>query len=47
MQFDSAKLVSDWMRLDGQVPDGWLLGFLVSSYALIGRFDVSKELLAI
>ncbi|CAJ2638196.1 unnamed protein product [Trifolium pratense] len=41
----SAKLVYDWMRFDGQVPDNWLLGFLVSSYALIGRFDVSKELL--
>lgn len=41
----SAKLVYDWMRCDGQVPDNWLLGFLVSSYALVGRFDISKELL--
>ncbi|KAJ1424986.1 Tetratricopeptide-like helical domain superfamily [Sesbania bispinosa] len=42
----SAKLVYDWMRCDGQFPDNWLLGFLVSSYALAGRFDISKELLA-
>ncbi|XP_027336304.1 pentatricopeptide repeat-containing protein At2g06000-like [Abrus precatorius] len=42
---NSAKLVYHWMRCDGQVPDNWLLGFLVSSYALAGRFDVSKELL--
>ncbi|KAK7328819.1 hypothetical protein VNO77_22943 [Canavalia gladiata] len=42
---NSAKLVYDWMRCDGQFPDNWLLGFLVSSYALAGRFDISKELL--
>ncbi|RDX79977.1 Pentatricopeptide repeat-containing protein, partial [Mucuna pruriens] len=43
---NAARLVYDWMRCDGQIPDNWLLGFLVSSYALVGRFDVSKELLA-
>ncbi|XP_061368506.1 pentatricopeptide repeat-containing protein At2g06000-like [Gastrolobium bilobum] len=43
---NSAKIVYDWMRCDGQFPDNWLLGFLVSSYALVGRFDISKELLA-
>ncbi|KAJ1392825.1 Tetratricopeptide-like helical domain superfamily [Sesbania bispinosa] len=42
----SAKLVYDWMRCDGQFPHNWLLGFLVSSYALAGSFDISKELLA-
>lgn len=42
----SAKLVYDWMRCDGQIPDNWLLGFLVSSYAVVGRLDISKELLA-
>ncbi|KAK7352193.1 hypothetical protein VNO80_17611 [Phaseolus coccineus] len=42
----AAKLVYDWMRCDGQIPDNWLLGFLVSSYAVVGRLDVSKELLA-
>ncbi|KAI4335207.1 hypothetical protein L6164_013876 [Bauhinia variegata] len=42
---DSAKLVYDCMRSDGQVPDGWLLGFLVSSYAHAGRFDISKQFL--
>ncbi|XP_057430321.1 pentatricopeptide repeat-containing protein At2g06000-like [Lotus japonicus] len=42
----SAKLVYDWMKFDGQFPDSYLLGFLVSSYAQAGRFDISKELLA-
>ncbi|KAK7251420.1 hypothetical protein RIF29_34602 [Crotalaria pallida] len=42
----SAKLVYDWMRCDGQLPDNCLLRFLVSSYALVGRFDISKALLA-
>ncbi|XP_052725512.1 pentatricopeptide repeat-containing protein At2g06000-like [Vigna angularis] len=34
------------MRSDGPLPDYSLLGFLVSSFALADRFDVSKELLA-
>ncbi|XP_047158015.1 pentatricopeptide repeat-containing protein At2g06000-like [Vigna umbellata] len=42
----SAKLLYDSMRSDGQLPDFRLLGFLVSSFALADRFDVSKELLA-
>ncbi|KAK8465571.1 hypothetical protein PHAVU_009G114250 [Phaseolus vulgaris] len=42
----SAKLLYDSMRSDGQLPDSGLLGFLVSSFALADRFDVSKELLA-
>lgn len=43
---NSAKLLYDCMRSDGQLPDSRLLGFLVSSFALADRFDVSKELLA-
>ncbi|KAG5101552.1 hypothetical protein JHK84_046521 [Glycine max] len=43
---NSAKLLYDSMRSDGQLPDSRLLGFLVSSFALADRFDVSKELLA-
>lgn len=43
---NSAKLVYDSMRSDGQLPDSRLLGCLVSSFALANRFDVSKELLA-
>ncbi|XP_022643228.1 pentatricopeptide repeat-containing protein At2g06000 isoform X3 [Vigna radiata var. radiata] len=42
----SAKLLYDSMRSDGQLPDSRLLGFLVPSFALADRFDVSKELLA-
>ncbi|CAJ1940511.1 unnamed protein product [Sphenostylis stenocarpa] len=42
----SAKLLYDSMRCDGQLPDSRLLGFLVSSFALADRFDVSKELIA-
>ncbi|KAL2338791.1 hypothetical protein Fmac_013237 [Flemingia macrophylla] len=42
---NSAKLLYDAMRSDGQLPDSRLLGFLVSSFALADRFDVSKELL--
>lgn len=42
---NAAKLAYDMMRCDGQVPDSWLLGFLVSSNAVVGRLDVSKELL--
>lgn len=42
----STNLVYDWMRWDGQVPDNCLLGFLVSLYALVGRFNILKELLA-
>ncbi|KAG2376156.1 Subtilisin-like protease [Vigna angularis] len=42
----SAKLLYDSMRSDGPLPDYSLLGFLVSSFALADRFDVSKELLA-
>ncbi|XP_057415209.1 pentatricopeptide repeat-containing protein At2g06000 [Lotus japonicus] len=42
----SAKLLYDCMRFDGKLPDSRLLGFLVSSFALADRLDVSKELLA-
>ncbi|KAK7265429.1 hypothetical protein RJT34_33049 [Clitoria ternatea] len=43
---NSAKLLYDCMRYDGQFPDSRLLGFLVCSFAVAGRFDVSRELLA-
>ncbi|XP_028776995.1 pentatricopeptide repeat-containing protein At2g06000-like isoform X2 [Neltuma alba] len=43
--YDSIKMVYDCMKLDGHLPDSWLLGSLVSSYALADRFNVSKELL--
>ncbi|KAI5431612.1 hypothetical protein KIW84_035699, partial [Lathyrus oleraceus] len=44
-QHDSAKLVYHSMRADGLLPDSRLLGFLVSSFAFVDRFDVSKEFL--
>ncbi|KAI9071850.1 hypothetical protein K1719_046190 [Acacia pycnantha] len=43
--YDSIKTVYGCMKLDGHMPDSWLLGSLVSSYALADRFNVSKELL--
>ncbi|XP_029128896.1 pentatricopeptide repeat-containing protein At2g06000 [Cajanus cajan] len=43
---NTAKMLYDSMRSVGQLPDSRLLGFLVSSFALADRFDVSKELLA-
>ncbi|CAI8611604.1 unnamed protein product [Vicia faba] len=41
----SAKLVYDSMRSDGLLPDSRLLGFLVSSFAFVHRFDVSNKLI--
>ncbi|XP_042515320.1 pentatricopeptide repeat-containing protein At2g06000-like [Macadamia integrifolia] len=42
---DAAKLVFDCMRSDGYSPDGFILGFLVSSCSQAGKFNISKELL--
>ncbi|KAK7363306.1 hypothetical protein VNO77_05442 [Canavalia gladiata] len=42
---NSAKLVYDCMRSDGQLPDSRLLGFLVCSFALADKVDVSRKLL--
>ncbi|XP_059648118.1 pentatricopeptide repeat-containing protein At2g06000 [Cornus florida] len=42
---DLAKLVYEYMRVDGYSPDSSCLGFLVSSFAHIGEFDVAKEFL--
>ncbi|XP_058729488.1 pentatricopeptide repeat-containing protein At2g06000-like [Vicia villosa] len=42
-QHSLAKLVYHSMRADGLLPDSRLLGFLVSSFAFVDRFDVSKE----
>ncbi|CAL5358401.1 unnamed protein product [Camellia sinensis] len=42
---DLAKLVFEYMRIDGHLPDSSILGFLVSSFAHVGKFDVAKGLL--
>ncbi|KAI7992859.1 Pentatricopeptide repeat-containing protein [Camellia lanceoleosa] len=42
---DLAKLVFENMRIDGHLPDSSILGFLVSSFAHVGKFDVAKGLL--
>ena len=41
-QHNSAKTLYDVMRSDGLLPDGRLLGILVSSFAFVRRFDVCK-----
>ncbi|MED6150072.1 hypothetical protein PIB30_068668 [Stylosanthes scabra] len=43
---NSASLIYDCMKFDGKLPKSKLLGFLVSSYALANRFDMSWELLS-
>ncbi|KAK7363397.1 hypothetical protein VNO77_05539 [Canavalia gladiata] len=43
---NSAKLLYDCMRSDGQLPDSRLLGLLVCSFALADKVDVSRKLLA-
>ncbi|KAL1349149.1 hypothetical protein AAHE18_07G137700 [Arachis hypogaea] len=43
---NSATLIYNCMKSDGKLPESKLLGFLVSSYALANRFDMSRELLA-
>ncbi|KAG5552421.1 hypothetical protein RHGRI_010484 [Rhododendron griersonianum] len=41
-----AKLVYEYMRVDGHLPDSSLLGLLVSSFAHAGNFDFAKQLLS-
>ncbi|XP_058208610.1 pentatricopeptide repeat-containing protein At2g06000-like [Rhododendron vialii] len=43
---DLAKLVYEYMRADGYLPDSSVLGLLVSSFAHAGSFDFAKELLS-
>ncbi|KAI8028156.1 Pentatricopeptide repeat-containing protein [Camellia lanceoleosa] len=43
---DLAKLVFEYMRIDGHLPDSSILEFLVSSFANAGKFDFAKQLLS-
>ncbi|XVF88901.1 hypothetical protein PTKIN_Ptkin19aG0087700 [Pterospermum kingtungense] len=43
---DSAKLVFDYMRVDGHLPDGTMLGFMISFFGRAGEFGLAKKLLA-
>ncbi|CAL5329695.1 unnamed protein product [Camellia sinensis] len=43
---DLAKLVFEYMRIDGHLPDSSILEFLVSSFANWGKFDFAKQLLS-
>ncbi|XP_058194302.1 pentatricopeptide repeat-containing protein At2g06000-like [Rhododendron vialii] len=43
---DLAKLVYEYMRVDGHWPDSSVLGLLVSSFAHAGNFDFAKQLLS-
>ncbi|KAK6248787.1 hypothetical protein QUC31_020352 [Theobroma cacao] len=43
---DSAKLVFDYMRIDGHLPDTTILGFMISSFGRAGEFGMAKKLLA-
>ncbi|XVE70714.1 hypothetical protein DITRI_Ditri10aG0092800 [Diplodiscus trichospermus] len=43
---DSAKLVFDYMKIDGHFPDSTMLGFLISSFGKAGEFGMAKKLLA-
>ncbi|CAK9151213.1 unnamed protein product [Ilex paraguariensis] len=42
---DAAKLVYGYVKIDGYLPEMSILGFLVSSFANVGKFDIAKELL--
>ncbi|KAK9080032.1 hypothetical protein SSX86_001707 [Deinandra increscens subsp. villosa] len=42
---DLAKLVFDLMRTDGLLPDGSLLGFVITSFVNAGKFEFAKELI--
>ncbi|KAI8558993.1 hypothetical protein RHMOL_Rhmol04G0139500 [Rhododendron molle] len=41
-----AKLVYEYMRVDGHLPDSSMLGLLVSSFAHAGNFGFAKQLLS-
>ncbi|KAL6964338.1 hypothetical protein U1Q18_035393 [Sarracenia purpurea var. burkii] len=43
---DLATLVFEYMRVDGHLPDSSILGFLVSSFAQAGKYDIAKQLLS-
>ncbi|XWS72266.1 hypothetical protein CRYUN_Cryun02cG0025300 [Craigia yunnanensis] len=43
---DSAKLVFDYMKIDGHLPDSTTLGFMISSFGRAGEFGMAKKLLA-
>ncbi|KAK2645226.1 hypothetical protein Ddye_020421 [Dipteronia dyeriana] len=43
---DSAKMVFDYMRSDGHLPNSPLIEFLVSSFIKVGKIDVGKGLLS-
>ncbi|KAK8520374.1 hypothetical protein V6N12_004315 [Hibiscus sabdariffa] len=42
----SAKLVFDYMKIDGHLPDSTLLGFMISAFGRAGEFDLARKLLA-
>ncbi|KAL4335591.1 hypothetical protein GQ457_07G045670 [Hibiscus cannabinus] len=42
----SAKLVFDYMRIDGHLPDSSVVGSMISSFARAGNFGMAKTLLA-
>ncbi|XVE53985.1 hypothetical protein DITRI_Ditri03aG0046500 [Diplodiscus trichospermus] len=44
--YDSAKLVFDYMRVDGHLLDSTILGFMISSFGRAGEFGMAKKLLA-
>ncbi|KAF2298544.1 hypothetical protein GH714_024060 [Hevea brasiliensis] len=44
--YDLAKMVFDYMKSDGHLPDGTLLGFLVTSFVQAGKFDLARKLFA-
>ncbi|KAM7276001.1 hypothetical protein ACFE04_017867 [Oxalis oulophora] len=42
---DLAKVVYDYMRIDGYLPDNSLLEFLVSSFVKAGKIDIAMKLI--
>lgn len=42
---DLAKQVIDLMRINGLLPDSWLLGSVITSFVNAGKFEVAKELI--
>ncbi|GMJ15728.1 hypothetical protein like AT2G06000 [Hibiscus trionum] len=42
----SAKLVFDYMKIDGHLPDSTLLGFMISAFGRADEFDMAMKLLA-
>ncbi|XVE97890.1 hypothetical protein REPUB_Repub03eG0057800 [Reevesia pubescens] len=43
---DSAKLVFDFMKIDGHLPDSTMVGFMISAFGKAGEFGMAKKLLA-